>query len=341
MRALITGAGGFVGGHLAAFLASLNASAAPEQPGIELHGTILNDEQRPALSALGMTLHQVDLCDPEGVRAVLEAVRPDRIYHLAGQAYVPLSFAQPWNTLETNIRAPLNLMQVIHDLGLTETRLLVVGSAEMYGVVSPEQMPLTEMTPFAPASPYSVSKIAQDMLALQFHLSYHLHTVRVRSFNHIGPGQSDRFAVAAFASQIARIELGQAEPVVYVGDLSAERDLTDVRDVVRAYYLALEHGTAGAVYNVCSNLAYPMRTVLDRLISLSVRPVTVQVDPSRLRPIDIPRLLGDYSMLRAQTGWQPTISLEQTLGDILNDWRQRLRSPAVPTKPSHPLGATV
>ena len=325
MRVLITGAGGFVGGHLAAYLASPSApSTEKEVP--ELHGTILKHERRPALNALGVILHQVDLCDQDAVRTVLDTVRPDRIYHLAGQAYVPLSFEQPWNTLETNIRAPLNLLQSVHDLKLTETRVLVVGSAEMYGSARPDQMPLTETTPFAPSSPYSVSKIAQDMLALQFYLSYRIHTVRVRSFNHIGPGQSDRFAVSAFASQIARIELGQIEPVVYVGDLSAERDLTDVRDVVRAYYLALEHGSAGAVYNVCSGVTYPMRLVLDRMIDLSLRPVAVEIDPKRLRPIDIPRLLGDCSALRIQTGWQPTIALEQTLSDVLDDWRQRLRT---------------
>jgi len=330
MRVLITGAGGFVGGHLAAFLASLSANPSIEQPAIELHGTILKSEARPTLTNLGMVLHQVDLCDPDAVRKVLNEVRPDRIYHLAGQAYVPVSFERPWDTFETNIRAPLNLLQSIRGLNLTETRILVVGSAEVYGIVRPDQMPLTEETPFAPTSPYSVSKIAQDMLALQYYLSYQVHTVRVRSFNHIGPGQSDRFAIAAFASQIARIELGQAEPVVYVGDLSAERDFTDVRDVVRAYYLTLEHGTPGAVYNVCSGRAYPIRMVLDRLINLSIRPVAVEIDPKRLRPVDIPRLLGDCSLLNRETGWQPSIALDQTLSDILDDWRQRLRTASLP-----------
>ena len=325
MRVLITGAGGFVGGHLAAFLASLRTVSS--ETDLELHGTILQHEVRPTLNALGLTLHQIDLCVPDAVHALLDAVRPDRIYHLAGQAYVPLSFEQPWATFETNIRAPLNLLQSMRDLKLTESRILVVSSAEMYGIARPDQMPLTEATPFAPGSPYSVSKIAQDMLALQYYLSYKTYTIRVRSFNHIGPGQSDRFAVSAFASQIARIELGQARPVVYVGDLSAERDLTDVRDVVRAYYLALEHGSAGAVYNVCSGIAYPMRMVLDRMIDLSLRPVNVEVDPKRLRPIDIPRLLGDCSALYRQTGWQPTITLDQTLSDVLDDWRQRLRTP--------------
>lgn len=326
MRVLITGVSGFVGGHLAAFLAAQNVPGNDSMP-LELHGTIRRPETRPVLASLGLTLHQTDVCDADQVRALIDTVRPDRIYHLAGQAYVPLSFEQPWPTFEANIRGTLNLLQAVRDLRLSMVRLLIVGSAEMYGIVRPELLPLTETTPFAPGSPYSVSKIAQDMLALQYYLSFQTYTVRVRAFNHIGPGQSDRFSVAAFASQIARIERGQAEPVVYVGNLSAERDFTDVRDVVRAYYLALEHSPAGAVYNVCSGVAHPMRHILDRLIALSTQPVAVQVDPRRLRPIEIPRLVGDNSSLRRQTGWQPTITLDQTLHDVLDDWRQRLRDP--------------
>jgi len=174
---------------------------------------------------------------------------------------------------------------------------------------------------------HSVSKIAQDMLALQFHLSYQMFTVRMRPFNHIGPGQNIRFAVSAFASQIAQIELGLAEPVVYVGDLSAERDFTDVRDIVRAYYLALERGEPGAAYNVCSGVAHKMSAVLDRLIALSAHPIKVAIDPARLRPVEIPCLVGDFSALRHQTGWQPQIAFDQTLQDVLTDWRQRLRTP--------------
>ncbi len=319
MRALITGAGGFVGGHLTTFLCR-------ETP-FELHGTVLNGENRPELAALGMALHTIDLRDSDAVRRLLADVRPDRIYHLAGQAYVPRSFEAPWETLEINVRGPLNVLQALHDLNLTDTRILVVGSAEMYGLVRPEQLPLTEAASFAPPSPYSVSKIAQDMLALQFHLSYQMFTVRMRPFNHIGPGQNIRFAVSAFASQIAQIELGLTEPVVYVGDLSAERDFTDVRDIVRAYYLALERGEPGAAYNVCSGVAHKMSAVLDRLIALSAVPIKVAIDPARLRPVEIPCLVGDFSALRQQTGWQPQIAFDQTLQDVLTDWRQRLRAP--------------
>jgi len=319
MRVLITGAGGFVGGHLATFLCR-------ETP-LELHGTLLNGETRPELATLGVATHTLDLRDAGSVQRLLADVRPERIYHLAGQAYVPQSFETPWETLEINVRGPLNLFQALHELNLTDTRILVIGSAEMYGLVRPEQSPLTEATPFAPPSPYSVSKIAQDMLALQFFLSYKMFTVRMRPFNHIGPGQNIRFAVSAFASQIAQIELGLAEPVVYAGDLSAERDFTDVRDIVRAYYLALERGEPGAAYNVCSGVAHKMSTVLERLITLSTHPIRVAIDEARLRPVEIPRLVGDFSALHKQTGWQPQISFDQTLQDVLADWRQRLRAP--------------
>ncbi len=316
MQALITGAGGFVGGHLLNFLRDSTDWA--------LHGTLVGDfERRPALTALCDNLHVLDLRDPAAVQKLLSDIRPDRIFHLAGQAFVPRSFEDPWETLENNIRGELNLLQAIHDLKLS-TRILIVGSAEIYGAVRAENLPITELTPFSPSSPYSVSKIAQDMLALQYFLSYGLFTVRTRPFNHIGPGQNDRFAVSSFASQVARIELGQVEPVVYVGNLSAERDFTDVRDIVRAYYLAIEQGEAGAVYNVCSGVANSMQMVLDRLIALSSHPITVTVSPERFRPVEIPRLVGDYSRLRGQTGWQPQISLDQTLHDVLTDWRQRL-----------------
>lgn len=324
MHTLITGAGGFVGGHLLTFLRNNTT--------MTLHGTLIAEtEKRPSLVATCDNLHVIDLRDPEHVRRLLAEVRPDRIFHLAGQAFVPRSFEDPWDTLETNIRGELNLLQAIHELKLT-TRVLVIGSAEMYGAARAEQLPLTEQTPFAPSSPYSVSKIAQDMLALQYHLSYGLFTVRTRSFNHIGPGQNERFAIPSFASQIVQIEMGRAEPVVYVGNLSAERDLTDVRDIVRAYHMALELGEPGAAYNVCSGVAYSMQYVLDRLIALSEQPITVRVSPDRFRPVEIPRLVGDYSRLHQQTGWMPQISLDQTLHDVLTDWRQRLNT----TLPDHP-----
>ncbi|HLY29007.1 MAG TPA: GDP-mannose 4,6-dehydratase [Aggregatilineales bacterium] len=314
MKTLITGAGGFVGRHLLTHLRNNTDNF--------LYGTILNDgERRPELVALCPDLHILDLRDPDAVSNLIASVRPDAIYHLAGQPYVPRSFDDPWDTLDNNIHGTLNLLQAVRELKLS-TRILVIGSAEVYGTVPPEQLPLTESTPFAPSSPYSVSKIGQDMLALQYHLAHGIFTIRVRPFNHIGPGQNQRFSISDWASQIAEAEAGQRESVVYVGNLSAARDFTDVRDVVRAYSALLEHGEAGQVYNVCSGTAHTMHSLLDRLISMSQVPIEVRVATERFRPVELPILMGSYARLRERTGWQPQISIEQSLRDVLDEWRQ-------------------
>jgi GDP-4-dehydro-6-deoxy-D-mannose reductase len=295
-------------------------------PHVALHGTLFSDsERRAALEALGCQLWTLDLRDADAVRDLVARIRPDRIYHLAGQAFVPRSFAAPWETLEVNIRGTLNLLEAVRALKL-ETRILVVSSAEIYGAAAADSLPLTESAPFVPSSPYSVSKIAQDMLAWQYARAHSLYTVRVRPFNHIGTGQSADFAVPNWASQIAAAELGLREPIVAVGNLAAARDFTDVRDVVRAYALALERGAAGAVYNVCSGVPQTMQHVLETLIGLSRTPITVRVDPERVRPIEIPVLYGSYARLQADTDWRPQISLAQSLTDVLNEWRARLRS---------------
>ncbi len=316
MQVLVTGAGGFVGGHLLAHLG--------RAPGVTLHGTVLNEaEKRPGLSDLCSQLWTIDLRDLQAVHDLITTIRPDRIYHLAGQAYVPRSFEDPWETLEINIRGTLNLLETVRQLKLP-CRVLVVSSAEIYGAVRPEQLPLTEATPFLPSSPYSVSKIAQDMLTQQYALTHKVFTVRMRPFNHIGPGQNNRFAVPDWASQIAEAEVGRREPAVYVGYLGAARDFTDVRDVVRSYALAIDHGDPGAVYNVCSGQAYTMQTILDKLIGLSKVAIEVRIDKQRMRPADTPVLVGDYSPLRERTGWQPAIPIDQSLRDVLNEWRQRV-----------------
>lgn len=323
MKVLITGAGGFVGGHLLTYL--------NETADVTLHGTLISEaERRPALEALCPNLWIVDIRDPAAVRMALEAIRPDHIYHLAGQAYVPRSFEDPWDTLETNVRGTLNILEAVRVLKLP-SRVLVVGSAEVYGVVRPDQLPLSEDTPFAPSSPYSVSKVSQDMLTLQYALAHRLFTVRVRPFNHIGPGQNNRFAVSNWTLQIAEAERGQRDPVVYVGALEAARDFTDVRDVARAYVLAVNRGEPGAVYNVCTGQAYSMKVILNKLIGLSKVPIEVRVDTGRLRPTEIPVLVGDNRRLRERTGWQPHISLDQSLRDALDDWRQRINAPLAKT----------
>lgn len=314
MHVLITGAGGFVGGHLIHHLAA--------QPDMALYAAVLEPPGRnPRLDARpAITQIQVDMRDPAAVMAMIEAARPDWVIHLAALADVGQSFNNPWGTLENNILAQVNLLEAIKKLR-PDARVLVVSSAEIYGAAGGT---LDENTPFEPGSPYSVSKVAQDMLALQYRIAHHMPIIRARPFNHIGPGQGRGFVTADFASQIAAIEAGQGEPVLWVGNLTAERDFTDARDVVRAYALMLAHGQPGDVFNVCSGRGRTIQSVLDTLLSYSTAQIEVRQDPARMRPSDVPRRVGDASRLRARTGWEPTIPFEQTLLDILNDWRQRV-----------------
>jgi len=314
VRILVTGAGGFVGKYLTAYLRS-------QLPDVDLHGTVYQAIDK--VSDPDWTAHELDLRDPAAVDALIADVRPDHIYHLAGQAFVPRSFEDPWETLEINIRSQLNLITacIARDL---RPRMLITASAEVYSTSA--GMPITEATPLEPSSPYSVSKVTQDLLGLQYFLSHQFPILRVRAFNHIGPGQSDRFVAPAFAIQIAQIEQGQQEPVMSVGDLSAYRDFTDVRDIVRAYYLLMEHGQPGEAYNVASGKTRSVQFLLDILLSFSDVSIQVKTDVNRLRPNRVPILEGDITRLQQATGWQPTITFEQTLLDILQDCRQRVRT---------------
>lgn len=312
MRVLITGAGGFVGQHLADHLNET-------MPEAELHGTILPGEIRDKPASL----HPVDLKDTAAVTALIRQLQPDHIYHLAAQAFVPRSFEAPWETLENNILCQLNIIQGCLEVGI-RPRTLVVSSAEIYGNVQPDELPLTEAAELRPTSPYSVSKITQDMLALQYYISHDLPIMRARPFNHFGPGQRDSFVAPAFATQVARIEAGQQAPELKVGDLTAQRDFTDVRDIVRAYRMIVESGHPGAAYNIASGQARSVQSLLDSLLSHSKAEIRVVVDPQRLRPTSIPILQGDASRLREATGWQPLIPFEQTLADVLDDCRQRI-----------------
>lgn len=317
MRALITGADGFAGGHL---VQHLGATA----PDLALHGTAWQtNTARPELAGLLASVTQLDLRDSDAVAALVEKVRPDFVFHLAAQAFVPRSFEDPWETLENNIRGQLNLILAL-EKAAPEARLLVVSSAEVYGVVPPDAMPITETQPLAPENPYSVSKVGQDMLGLQYHISHRMPIIRVRPFNHIGPGQNARFVAPAFATQIARIERGLQEPVLQVGNLDVKRDFTDVRDVVAAYYAAITQGQPGAVYNVCSGQAQSIQYLLDVLLGLSTVPIEVQIDPARLRVVDRPIVVGSAARLQADTGWQPAVSFEQSLRDVLEEARARL-----------------
>jgi GDP-4-dehydro-6-deoxy-D-mannose reductase len=317
MRVLITGLTGFVGSHLADYLVG--------RGDVEVFGTHRWRSRMDNVQHLRdqVTLVECDLRDSAATRRMLAAVRPDRIFHLAAQSYVPTSWLMPAETLLPNVQGQLNLFEAVRDLGLP-ARIQIAGSSEEYGLVLPDEVPIREDNALRPLSPYAVSKVAQDMLAYQYWRSHQVHTVRTRGFNHTGPRRGEVFVTSNFARQVASIEKGLCKPVVHVGNLEAVRDFTDVRDMVRAYWLALEHGEPGEVYNICSGRGYTIRQVLEALLVLAHVEVEVREDPERMRPSDVPVLLGDCSRLRRITGWEPTIPFETTLADILAYWRQRI-----------------
>jgi GDP-4-dehydro-6-deoxy-D-mannose reductase len=316
LRALITGVGGFAGSHLSDHLITLTDW--------QVSGCVLPGWDCSHLDRR-IACIELDLRDRMAVREMLAETSPDYIFHLAAQAFVPVSWQDPWDTLENNIRAEANLLDALVKLG-AEPRVMVVGSNEEYGMVRPTDLPLQEDSPLRPNSPYAVSKVAQDMLGLSYFLSHGLPVVRVRPFNHIGPRQSESFVVPAFAKQIAEIEMGQQEPIVRVGNLSAQRDFTDVRDTVRAYHLVATQGQPGEVYNIGSGQPRAIQMILETLLSLSTQQIRIEFDPARMRPSDTPVITCDANKLRLATGWQPTIPLEQSLRDVLDDWRARTRA---------------
>jgi GDP-4-dehydro-6-deoxy-D-mannose reductase len=274
-----------------------------------------------------MQLHRGDLRNGLWVNDLIQSVQPDYLMHLAAWSDVGGSWQQPWTTYELNIQCQLHLLQSLHRWA-TNCRTLVVTSNEVYGLLDPNDLPLDEETPFRPNNPYGVSKVAQDMMALQYWLSHHLPTIRARSFNHIGPGQADDFVASAFARQIAEIEVRQRPPVVTVGNLDAQRDFTDVRDVVRAYCLLVSKGEAGQVYNVGSGQARSVRWLLETLLTLTPAQVEVEIDPNRLRPSDVPLSVCNNRRLVEATGWQPQVDVRQSLQDLLDHWRKEVRTKA-------------
>jgi GDP-4-dehydro-6-deoxy-D-mannose reductase len=315
MKVLITGITGFAGSHLAEYI--LNAHKDVEVSGIIRWRSRLENVRH----ILGrVRLHEADLKDMVSIKAVLAAVRPDRIFHLAAQSFVPASWRMPAETFAINAIGQINLFESCRALRLNP-RIHVAGSSEEYGMVYPDEIPMKETNPLRPLSPYAVSKVAQDLLAFQYHRSYGLRVVRTRGFNHTGPRRGEVFVTSCFAKQIAEIELGMREAVINVGNLDAKRDFTDVRDVVRAYWLALEKGKPGEVYNIGSGKAHSIKEILDILLSMSRVRMEVRVDPERMRPSDVPILLADSSKFHKLTGWEPRIPLRKTLEDLLNYWR--------------------
>jgi GDP-4-dehydro-6-deoxy-D-mannose reductase len=247
-------------------------------------------------------------------------VRPDWIFHLAAQSFVPTSWNAPTESLTTNVLAQVNLFEAVRHIGL-KCRIQIACSSEEYGMVYPDEVPIKETNPLRPLSPYAVSKVAQDMLGYQYWMSWKVDCVRTRGFNHEGPRRGPVFVASDFAKQIADIEKGRKEPVLHVGNLEAKRDFTDVRDMVKAYWLALEKCEPGEAYNICRGQAWKISELLDLLLGMTKSKIEVREDPARLRPSDVPILLGDNSKFVKATGWQPTIPFEQTLRDMLEHWR--------------------
>lgn len=311
MRALITGATGFVAGHLADALASA---------GHQVVGLARSGGSR--VGPVTFPLYSVDLLEVEATEGVLREAQPDWIFHLAGYANPGQSFRDPAGAWAGNLGATQALYEAVARTG-SRPRILYVSSGLVYGDVGPGEHVCLEDTPLKPDSPYAASKAAADLLSYQQTRSPGLDIVRVRPFNQIGPGQSSDYAAPNFARQIAAIEKGKSPPVVVTGDLSGQRDLTDVRDMARAYIRLLEVGMTGEVYNAGSGRTCVMRDVLDRLVSLSRVAVKVEerVDPARASDTSVSR--ADNRKLRAATGWKPEYSLDQTLADILDDWRKR------------------
>ena len=299
MKALVTGASGFVGKHLIEHL---------EESGDDVFGTDIVSGG-PDLSDLG------------GLADLFHDVLPEVIFHLAGQADVGHSWNTANETFRSNAEGTLNVLAAARSAG--GVRIVTVTSADIYGIVSPKDLPLSEEAPFRPVSPYSASKASADLLALQAYLGYNQEVIRVRAFNHLGPGQSDKFVCSALAARIAHNELHGVSKLG-VGNLAAKRDFTDVRDVVRAYRLLALTGKSGEAYNVCSGVSMSIERIASELLALSTMPMELVVDSDLLRPIDLPDLRGNPEKIARDTGWKPELTLNQTLTDLIGYWRLQL-----------------
>jgi len=315
MRALVTGAGGFVGGYLVREL---------DGAGYDILAT---DIVEPAAgSGVGafperIDFRRLDLGDFHEVREAVSDYSPEAVFHLAAQSSAARSFEDPRGTLETNVFGTLNLLEAVRDtMGEETVRFLSVGSCEEYGNRGSDEMPLTERSPVEPVSPYAVSKAAQSMLAIQYHAAYGIECMVARSFSHTGPGQTTRFVLPAFAKQCAEIKAGRREPLIRVGNLDVTRDFLDVRDVVRAYRFIAEKGRAGEIYNVCRGGGLSLREALEAFEGFAGRAIEREVDPGLLRPVDVAVLIGDCGKLRKETGWAHTISIDRMLADLFGYW---------------------
>jgi len=315
-KALITGIAGFVGSHLAELLL---------KNGYEVYGLSRARSNMDHIESIKSKLHleDADLLDSHSLYTTINKIKPDYIFHLAAQSFVPTSWGSPAVTLEVNIIGSANLFEAVRQVGINPA-IQIACSSEEYGMVYENEVPIQESNPLRPLSPYAVSKLGMDFLGYQYYESYKMHIIRTRGFNHTGPRRGDTFAESTFAKQIALIEKKKQEPVIYVGNLEAQRDYTDVRDMVRAYLLSVEKCDPGDVYNIATGKAIRIKDVLSMFLSMSKVQVEVKQDPSRMRPSDVPILIGDSTKFRDKTGWKPEIPFTKTAEDLLNYWRDHV-----------------
>lgn len=314
-KALITGITGFAGSYLAEYLVSSGQ--------YNVSGTYLFEESLVNVDKIKnkLALIKADLSSQKKVFDMVRETAPEIIFHLAALTSPADSFKNPTVTLTNNISLQINLLEAVKKFNLLNTKILIVSSADIYGLVKRENLPIDEEAPLMPTSPYSVSKIAQDFLGLTYFLSYKLKIIRVRPFNHIGPRQSPHFVVSSFAKQIAEIEKNKREAVLRVGNLDAKRDFTNVKDMVRAYSLAVEKGKDGEAYNIGTGTSYKISEILEKLVGMSSTKIKIERDENLFRPNDNPELICDNRKFIQLTGWKPTISIDATLKDTLDYWR--------------------
>ncbi|TAN40168.1 MAG: SDR family oxidoreductase [Nitrospirae bacterium] len=318
MKVLITGVTGFVGSHLAEYILNLNE-------GHDIYGLCRWRSPKDNLINVynKIKLLEADLCDLSALTRHFRAVRPDIIFHLAAQSYVLTSFNSPIQTLTANVIGTTNLLEAVR-LSDIDPVIHICSSSEVYGQVTEADLPITEACPFRPASPYAVSKVGEDMVGLQYWLSYKIKTIRTRMFTHTGPRRGDVFAFSAFAKQIAAAELGLKEPVVRVGNLNSVRTICDVRDAVKAYWIMVNTCKPGEVYNIGGNQTVTIGDGLQKLLGFARTKLEVRVDPELLRPSDVTLQIPSTEKFQKETGWKPEIPLEKTLLDILDYWREEL-----------------
>ncbi len=309
MRALVVGAGGFAGHYLLSEL---------ESSGVKVFATKLEGEKIDNPSA---EVFNLDITDMEAVFSLFGKIRPDCVYHLAAQSSAALSWKKPQLTMNVNVIGAINVLEAVRETN-SKARILLIGSGEEYGNVLGEEIPIKESNPVRPANIYAVSKLAQNLVGGLYFKAYGTDMISVRAFNHIGPMQAQTFVASDFCRQVALIEKGLKEPVIYVGNLSAVRDFTDVRDVARAYRLLVEKGVSGKTYNVGGGTVCSIEELLGRILKLSEAKIRVEVDKEKLRPIDAPKICADISEIKKDTGWMPEIDLDKTLSDTLDFWRK-------------------